>query len=214
MPAVCGREVTTAPRPKPAKIEPVVTSKIASGRPLLIDSAPPTEFHATRSKQTPEKILTGARTHIRIFSFSLFTTQNPAQLIQRRRYPTNPKRSNDPASHCISNRNWPANRSCRKQTTKPNLRETRITHLASRNRISTRFWSKSRSNRKQTSKPLLPGATTALSRVHRDAVISPARENLREAPCWNHKRGCGRSPLRDTMDAQTITRLSLGRSPL
>src|ERR1700722_20377026 len=69
--------------PKPAKIEPVVTSKCASGRPLLIDSAPQTEFRATHSKQTTEKFLTGARTHIRIFNFSPLTTQNPAQLIQR-----------------------------------------------------------------------------------------------------------------------------------
>ena len=69
--------------PKPAKIEPVVTSKCASGRPLLIDSAPQTEFRATHSKQTTEKFLTGARTHISIFNFSPFTTQNPAQLIQR-----------------------------------------------------------------------------------------------------------------------------------
>src|ERR1700723_972242 len=63
--------------------EPVVASKCASGRPLLIDSAPPTEFVLTRRKQTVEKFLTGARTHIRIFSFSPFTTQNPSQLIQR-----------------------------------------------------------------------------------------------------------------------------------
>ena len=85
MPAVCGRDVTMARRPKPAKTEPVVTSKCASGRPLLIDSALPTEFRATHSKQTTEKFLTGARTHISIFNFSPFPTQNPAQLIQCRR---------------------------------------------------------------------------------------------------------------------------------
>src|SRR3984957_4710308 len=68
--------------PKPAKIEPVVTSKCTSGRPLLIDSAPQTEFSVTHSKQTTEKFLTGARTHISIFNFSPFTTQNPTQLIQ------------------------------------------------------------------------------------------------------------------------------------
>jgi TonB family protein len=183
-----------ARRPKPAKIEPVVTSKIASGRPLLIDSALPIEFRATRSKQTTEKFLTGARTHIRIFNFSPFTTQNPAQLIQRRRHLTNPTRSNrrrkpyqipktvpsknltavslflsrlpavssfhsrlPAAAGCftraslrfntrsvsdnrhrdrISNRNWPANRTYRKQTLKAHLTETGITHIASR--ISTR----------------------------------------------------------------------------
>ena len=103
MPAACRRERTIARRSQPprrtstrkpgsrpprlAQIahqnEPVVTSKCASGRPLLIDSAPPTEFRATHSKQTTEKFLTGARTHIRIFSFWTFTTQNPSQLIQR-----------------------------------------------------------------------------------------------------------------------------------
>ena len=81
MPAVCGREMTMARRPNPAKFDPVVTSKCTSGRPLLIDSAPPTEFPATHSKQRTEKFLTGARTHISIFNFSPFTTQNPAQLI-------------------------------------------------------------------------------------------------------------------------------------
>jgi len=83
VPAVCGRDVTMARLPKPAKTEPVVTSKCTSGRPLLIDSAPQTEFAATYSKQTTKKFLTGARTHIRIFNFSPFTTQNPAQLIHR-----------------------------------------------------------------------------------------------------------------------------------
>jgi pimeloyl-ACP methyl ester carboxylesterase len=83
VPEVCGRDVTMARRPNPAKIEPVVTSKCTSGRPLLIDSALQTEFRATHSKQTTEKFLTGARTHISVFNFSPFTTQNPAQLIQR-----------------------------------------------------------------------------------------------------------------------------------
>ena len=104
MPAVCRRERTIARRSQPprrtsalkpgsrpnrlAQIahqnEPVVTSKCTSGRPLLIDSAPPTEFGLTHSKQTTKKFLTGARTHISIFSFLPFTTQNPIQLIQRR----------------------------------------------------------------------------------------------------------------------------------
>ena len=214
MSAVCGRDVTMARPPKPAKIEPVVTSKCTSGRPLLTGTASQTEFHATYSKQTSEKILTGARTHIRIFNFSPFTTQNLVQLIQRRRYLTNPKRSNGRASHHISNRNWPANRSHGKQTIKPHLTETRISHPGSRNRISTRFWSKNRSYRKQTSKPLLPGATTALTRIRRDAVISPSRAKLRETPCWKLQRCCGRSARRDTMDVQTITRFAPGGSPL
>ena len=212
MPAVCGRDVTTARRPKSAKIEPVVTSKCASGRPLLIGTASQTEFNATHSKQTTEEFLTGAGTCIRIFNFSPFSAQNLVQLIQHRRYLTNPKRSKGRASRRISNRNWAANRNRRKQTTKPNLTETRITGFASRNRISTRFWSKNRSYRKQTSKPLLPGATTALSRVYRNAVISPSCEAT--TPCWQLQRCCGRSPWRDTMDVQTITRFSPGGSPL
>ena len=81
--AVRGREVTMARHPNPAKIEPVVTSKCTSGRPLLTGTALQTEFVLTHSKQMPNKFLTGARTHIRIFNFSPFPTQNPAQLIQR-----------------------------------------------------------------------------------------------------------------------------------
>src|ERR1700734_4392240 len=90
MPAACGRDVTMA-RPPSAKIDPVVTSKCTSGRPLLIDSALPTEFRVTHSKQTTEKFLTGARTHISIFNFSPFTTQNPTQLIQLLRARPEPK---------------------------------------------------------------------------------------------------------------------------
>ena len=82
MPEVFGRDVTMARRQKPAKFEPVVTSKCTSGRPLLTGTAPQTEFRATHSKQTTEKFLTGARTHISIFNFSPFPTQNSGQLIQ------------------------------------------------------------------------------------------------------------------------------------
>jgi len=90
--AVRGREVTMARRPSPAKIDPVVTSKCTSGRPLLTESAPQTEFKATHSKQTPKKFLTGARTHISIFNFSRFPTQNLAQLIHRHRSLIRPER--------------------------------------------------------------------------------------------------------------------------
>jgi len=206
VPAVCGRDVTMARRPNPANIDPVVTSKCTSGRPLLTGTAPQTEFSVTHSKQTTEKFLTGARTHIRIFSFWTPTTQNPAQLIQRhralirrkkvhskystrvnsllsrlpavagcftraslrfharsasdnrRRKPyqipkTVPPENSTTVSQFlsrrftrasfrfntrsasdnryrdrISNRNWPANRSRRKQTTKPHLTGTRIAH--------------------------------------------------------------------------------------
>jgi hypothetical protein len=158
------------------------------------------------------QFLTGARTHIRIFNFSPFSTQNFFQLIQRRRYLTNPKRSNDRASRRVSNRNRPANRSRRKQTIKLHLTETRITPPGSRNRISTRFWSKNRSNRKQTSKPLLPGATTAPSRIDRGAEISPSREAT--TPGWKLQPCCGRPPRRDTIAVQTIARLFPGGSPL
>ena len=76
VPAACRRERTIARRSQPprrtstrkpgsrphrfAQIahqnEPVVTSKCASGRPLLIDSAPPTEFRANSLKTNDEKI--------------------------------------------------------------------------------------------------------------------------------------------------------------
>ena len=144
MPAVRGRDVTMARRPKPAKIEPVVTSECASGRPLLIDSALPTEFRATHSKQTTEKFLTGARTHISIFNFSSFTAQNLVQLIQRHSYSTNPRSSTRVRS---SNRNRPRNRNRRKQAIKAPLTETRISHPEPRNRISTRFCTKYRKRR-------------------------------------------------------------------
>jgi len=85
--------------------EPVVTSISASGRPLLTGTALQTEFLATHSKQTTEKILTGTRTHIRIFSFRPFTTQNLAQLIQRHRCLINLDRSDGPAFPRIANRN-------------------------------------------------------------------------------------------------------------
>jgi hypothetical protein len=197
VPAFCGRDVTMARRPNLAKIEPVVTSKCTSGRPLLTGTALPTEFRATHSKQTTEKFLTGARTHIRIFNFSPFTRQNSAQLIQAHRYLTNPKRSNDRASRRISNRNWPANRSCRKQAIKPFLTETRIIHFAPRSRTSNRFWVKNRSCRKQKIKPCLTGSRFACL----------AQRPSRCSVLWA-RRG------RDTMDIQTITRLAPGGSPL
>jgi hypothetical protein len=62
--------------------EPVVTSKYPSGRPLLTDTAPQTEFVLTCSKQTAEKFLTEARTHIKLFEFLPFPTQISGQLIQ------------------------------------------------------------------------------------------------------------------------------------
>ena len=58
-------------------------------RPLLIDSDTPTEFVATYRKQTTEKFLTGARTHISDFAFSQHsatqTTPKSANLISPRR---------------------------------------------------------------------------------------------------------------------------------
>src|SRR6202020_210106 len=110
--------------PKPAEIDPVVTSKCASGRPLLPGSAQNIENDVTYSKQTTEKFLPGATTHIRIFNSQPFTTQNLTQLIQRHRYQTNPRRSNHRTSRRTSNRNRPANRNHRKLVTKPPLIET------------------------------------------------------------------------------------------
>ena len=49
------------------KIADPSLTKCKWSRPLLIDSDPPTEFDATYSKQTTEKFLTEARTHISDF---------------------------------------------------------------------------------------------------------------------------------------------------
>jgi len=129
--------------------------------PLLPGSAQNIENDVTYSKQTTDKFLPGATTHIRISNFRSSTTQNPAQLIQHRRYRTNPRRSNHRTSRRTSNRNRPANRNHRKQVTKPLLTETRIAHVASRNRTSNRFWPKNRSYRKQTTRPRLTGTRSA-----------------------------------------------------
>jgi hypothetical protein len=51
--------------PRENRVE--VTVESPSGRPLLIDSALPTETRVTPSKQRKRKFLTGARTHIRLF---------------------------------------------------------------------------------------------------------------------------------------------------
>jgi len=204
VPAVCGRDVTMARRPNPAKIEPVVTSKCTSGRPLLTGSALPIEFPVTPSKQRKRKFLTGARTHISIFNFCPFSTQNPAQLIQRHRgdpykIPATVPPENSTGSlflsrrftrasllfnarsvsdnrhrDRISNRNCPANKICRKQTLKALLTETGTTHIASRTSTSNRFWTKNRSSRKQNIKPILPGATTAQNDSRVSRFFSPA----------------------------------------
>ena len=74
-------------------------------------------------KQTIKPCLTGARTHIRRFGFlALFADKFHASN-RRRRLKT--ERFFQSGS-TTSNRNWPTNRSYRKQTTKPFLTETRI----------------------------------------------------------------------------------------
>jgi hypothetical protein len=83
--AVCGREEAMARRPKSSKMSQLSPLNRPSGRPFLTETAPQTEFVLTHSKQTTEKFLTEARTHIKVFEFSPFTTQNLAQLIQRYR---------------------------------------------------------------------------------------------------------------------------------
>jgi len=56
------------PNLKPSQNSEISAQIYKWSRPLLIDSAPQTEFDATPRKQTTEKILTGARTHIRNFA--------------------------------------------------------------------------------------------------------------------------------------------------
>ena len=53
--------------PRVRKFADPSLTKCKWSRPLLIDSDPPTEFDATYSKQTTEKFLTEARTHISDF---------------------------------------------------------------------------------------------------------------------------------------------------
>src|SRR6202034_1870158 len=65
------------------KMSQLSLPKCKWSRPLLTGTAPQTEFALTRSKQTTEKILTGARTHIRICKFWQLSAQNFGQLIQR-----------------------------------------------------------------------------------------------------------------------------------
>jgi hypothetical protein len=88
--------------------EPIVTSKRPGARPFLTESAPQLEFVLTRSKQTTEKFLTAARTHIRIFKLLPFPAQNLRQLIQRHliylggRNPKNLATVNLHPSHCFT----------------------------------------------------------------------------------------------------------------
>jgi hypothetical protein len=74
-PSLTYRKQTTAPRPNRelstnlwgnnSKVLPLNLPQIRKwSRPLLIDSAPPIEFGLTYRKQTTEKFLTDARTHI------------------------------------------------------------------------------------------------------------------------------------------------------
>jgi hypothetical protein len=167
--------------------EPVVTSKCISGRPLLTGSAPQTEFRATHSKQTTKKFLTGARTHISIFNFSPFPAQNLAQLIQRRRYRINPRRSSHRRNPYQIPKTVPPENSTvslflSRWFTRASLRL--CTRPASKAVLSVALLPGSTQNiesdvtySKQTTERFLPGATTTSRRVDDPSIFREFRRN-------------------------------------
>jgi hypothetical protein len=98
---------------------------------FLTGSAPQTEFDVTHSKQTLEKILTGARMHIKVFKFWSRRTQNLARVNLRKRYVIHllymHSASLDHAFPRISNRNCTTNRIRR------NSLKTKDRHISNRN---------------------------------------------------------------------------------
>jgi len=194
VPAVSGRDVTMARPPKPAKTEPVVTSKCTSGRPLLTDSAPQTEFNASHSKQTTKKFLTGARTHIRIFNFSPFTTQNLTQLIQPHRVLIRRKRVHTKYSNRVNSLHS-------RRFTRASLRfharpAPKIVPSAELLPGSAQNIENDVTSTKQTTEDFLPGATTTSSLSPNNApfTIKISPENVQ---VWRRRPFLmpGRAPL-------------------
>jgi hypothetical protein len=68
----CGRRMALARRSKTAKTSRLSLAKRPWLRPFLTGTAPQTEFVLTHSKQTTDKFLTGARTHLSFLSFCHF----------------------------------------------------------------------------------------------------------------------------------------------
>ena len=96
MATLCGRRAIAARGSR----SPISVRK----RPFLTGSAPQTEFDVTRSKQTTEKFLTGARTHIRIFKSGTGRTQNLAQVNRRNRYLSHGSMSLEDSNSFLSRR--------------------------------------------------------------------------------------------------------------
>jgi hypothetical protein len=73
-PALSNRELSTNRRRNDSRTPLLLLRQIYNwSRPLLTGFASQTECDVTHSKQTTEKFLTGARTHIRVFRFSPFS---------------------------------------------------------------------------------------------------------------------------------------------
>jgi len=68
---------TVFPPHAAAGLPPFLSRNCKWSRPLLIDSALPIEFGLTYRKQTTEKFLTGARTHIRETRFAQHSDASP-----------------------------------------------------------------------------------------------------------------------------------------
>ena len=138
------------PNLKPSQNSKILAQICKWSRPLLIGTAPQTEFDATPRKQTTEKILTGARTHIR---------NSAKQHLSARRNPTFHSQ-NGPPEAPIAGRRSPSFLS---RLPRVHLRRTKVSGWPSR------FLPGSAENiecdvtsRKQTPTKFLPGATTAL----------------------------------------------------
>jgi hypothetical protein len=167
--SAAGRALRTPYNPLIPNLKPSQDSKILAqirkwSRPLLIDSAPPTEFVVTSRKQTTEKILTGARTHIRN-SAKQHLSSRPSPVFSSQ---------NGSSKTPIADRKNPSF-----LASLPRVRLRRTKDLG----WPSRFLPGSGQNiecdvtsRKQTPTKFLPGATTTCGR------IESAQKNLSKSP--------------------------------
>ena len=122
MSAICGRRAVIGRRLAPLwrssvrSFSQFSARQIEVGAPFLTGSAPQTEFDVTHSKQTPEKFLTGARTHIKDFKIRHVIRLSRAL-----------SASHDRAFEGISNRN------CSTFRNRRNSLKTNDRHISNRN---------------------------------------------------------------------------------
>ena len=77
-PPSSNRELSTKRNSQSSQVlSPIQPQIYKWSRPLLTESALPTEFHVTHRKQTTEKFLTEARTHIRETRFAQHSDASP-----------------------------------------------------------------------------------------------------------------------------------------